>query len=123
MDPMTILAIEASKRVAELLFRGRDGEDANGEGKPARADAEQAKREGVVKLLASGIDPLVFDALLSNEIDRKLKTTFGAIFVGLTVLFTAVSYGIIGLSHVCVCRPMRSLPTRWNSTWVLAKRS
>src|SRR3569833_1084202 len=56
---------------------------------------EQEKSELVAKLLASGIDPLVFDALLSNEIDRRLKTRFGVAFVFLTFLFTAASYSIV----------------------------
>jgi len=59
---------------------------------------EQEKSELVAKLLASGIDPLVFDALLSNEIDRRLKTRFGVAFVFLTFLFTATSYAVIVLN-------------------------
>ena len=59
---------------------------------------EQEKSELVTKLLASGIDPLVFDSLLSNEIDRRLKTRFGIAFVFLTFLFTTASYAIIVLN-------------------------
>jgi hypothetical protein len=59
---------------------------------------EQEKSELVAKLLAAGIEPLVFDALLSNEIDRRLKTRFGVAFVVLTFLFTSASYAIIVLN-------------------------
>lgn len=59
---------------------------------------EEQKSDLVSKLLAAGIDPLVFDILLSNEIDRRLKTRFGIAFIILTFLFTAASYCIVILN-------------------------
>ena len=47
------------------------------------------------ELTDSGIDLVVFDTLLSNEIDRRLKTRFGLAFLALTFLFTAASYSIV----------------------------
>lgn len=56
---------------------------------------EEQKTALVKELINSGIDPLVFDALLSNEIDRRLKIRFGIAFLLLTFLFTAASYSIV----------------------------
>jgi hypothetical protein len=97
MIEVTTTALEATKLIAQLLFDKKKGLVGipHGQTEAERSDAEQNKRELVIKLLASGIDPLVFDALLSNEIDRKLKTRFGVVFVALTIIFTATSYLII----------------------------
>jgi hypothetical protein len=56
---------------------------------------EDRKAALVARLARSGIDPVVFDGLLSSEIDRRLKTRFGWAFLGLTCLFTAASYLIV----------------------------
>lgn len=44
---------------------------------PQRKSVEAQKTALVKDLLEAGIDPLVFDSLLSNEIDRRLKVRFG----------------------------------------------
>lgn len=59
---------------------------------------EQEKTELVSQLLVAGIDPLLFDVLLANEIDRRLKTQYGVAFVVLTCVFTAASYALIALN-------------------------
>ena len=42
-----------------------------------------------------GVDPLLFDLFVSNELDRKLKQTFGFCFFAATLAFTVASYAII----------------------------
>ena len=41
------------------------------------------------------VDPVIFDILLNNETNRRLKKNFGIAFVSLTTLFALISYGII----------------------------
>ena len=41
------------------------------------------------------VDPVIFDVLLSNEVNRRLKVKFGVAFIFITTIFTLVSYGII----------------------------
>ncbi len=41
------------------------------------------------------IDPLLFDSLLSGELDRKLKNRLAFIFLTLTSIFTLLSYLVI----------------------------
>ena len=65
-----------------------------------RRTFEERKSDLVKQLLASGIDPLIFDSLLSNEMDRRLKTRFGAAFLVLTFLFTGMSYAIVVFNGV-----------------------
>ena len=73
--------------------------------KTARAkkkSLEEEKHALVKQLLESDIDPVAFDVLLSNEINRRLKVRFGVAFLVLTSLFTACSYAIVvlnGLYH------------------------
>lgn len=54
----------------------------------------------VKELIDSGIDPVAFDVLMSNEMNRRLKLQFGMAFLGLTTLFTAASYSIVILNGV-----------------------
>lgn len=61
---------------------------------------EEEKHLLVKSLLEADIDPVVFDVLLSNEINRRLKVQFGVAFLILTVLFTAVSYAIVILDGI-----------------------
>lgn len=56
---------------------------------------EEEKHKLVKELLDSDIDPVAFDLLLSNEIDRRLKVRFGVTFIVLTILFTVASYSIV----------------------------
>jgi len=86
--------IKAATSVANIVFEGfplKFNFLIHREGK----SLEDEKSDLVSKLLAAGIDPLVFDVLLSNEIDRRLKTRFGITFIILTSLFTAASYFIV----------------------------
>jgi hypothetical protein len=99
----TSAAVVAAKAVAELLLaRGPIISLAplsfDRKREPPTKSLEERKSELVRQLLASGIDPMLFDALLSNEIDRRLKTRFGIAFVALTAVFTAASYAIIILN-------------------------
>lgn len=54
----------------------------------------------VKELIEFGIDPVAFDVLISNEINRRLKVRFGVAFLVLTVLFTASSYSIVILDGI-----------------------
>jgi hypothetical protein len=56
---------------------------------------EEEKHNLVKELLKSDIDPVSFDVLLSNEINRRLKVRFGIAFLLLTLIFTATSYAIV----------------------------
>lgn len=56
---------------------------------------EEQKHLLVKQLLESDIDPVAFDVLLSNEINRRLKVRFGVAFLVLTLLFTIGSYAIV----------------------------
>ncbi|HEX6189068.1 MAG TPA: hypothetical protein VFZ40_13400 [Pyrinomonadaceae bacterium] len=67
---------------------------------PRRKSVEEQKTTLVKELLEAGIDPLVFDSLLSNEIDRRLKVRFGVAFLTLTLVFTAASYAIVVLNSI-----------------------
>ena len=60
-----------------------------------------ARREQISvlsELSKLGIDPNLFDSMLSNELDRNLKRQFGLLFLSLTTLFTGVSYLVIVLA-------------------------
>ena len=61
---------------------------------------EQRKTELVKELLQSGIDPIAFDVLLSNEMNRRLKVRFGITFLTLTFFFTFASYSIVVLDGI-----------------------
>jgi hypothetical protein len=52
------------------------------------------------ELSAAGIDPQLFDLMLSNELDRNLKRQFGWGFLAATIFFTILSYGVIVLNSV-----------------------
>jgi hypothetical protein len=47
------------------------------------------------ELIDAGIDPSLFDMMLARELDRALKKKFGWAFLGATVGFALLSYGII----------------------------
>lgn len=93
-----LLASAAVSPVSTSLF----GELISLVSKSKRAEVAERKRTveeekaALVKdLLKSGIDPALFDSLLSNEINRRLKVHFGVYFLLLTCLFTAASYAIV----------------------------
>jgi len=56
---------------------------------------EEQKHILVKQLLASNINPVVFDVLLSNEINRRLKVKFGVTFLIFTLIITISSYAIV----------------------------
>jgi hypothetical protein len=88
----------AVKALAELLWpsvprrSGQRDEDDSG------ANSQLAL---VKELLRSNIDPELFDSIVSNEMDRRLKVRFGICFLLLTFLFTAASYAIVAANGVC----------------------
>jgi hypothetical protein len=66
-------------------------------------DAVNARREQLVllqDLTKAGIDPNLFDLLISRELDRNLKKQFGMLFFQATLFFTALSYLVIVLDGV-----------------------
>ncbi len=63
--------------------------------KERKKSAESEKTELIKELQKANIDPLLFDSLLSNETNRRLKVKFGIAFLTLTFLFTAISYAIV----------------------------
>ena len=101
-------ALFAAKVAADILLSRplfsislpKWSKDDEGGSREGRRNFEQRKSDLVKQLLASGIDPLLFDSLLGNEIDRRLKTRFGVAFVVLTFVFTGVSYAIVILNGV-----------------------
>lgn len=56
---------------------------------------EEKKLELVKELSKAEINPEMFDLIISNEIDRRLKVRFGTVFLILTFLFTTASYSIV----------------------------
>jgi hypothetical protein len=46
------------------------------------------------------VDPVIFDILLSNEVNRRLKQTYGKAFLIITTGFTLLSYAIIVLNSI-----------------------
>ena len=60
----------------------------------------EEKTELLQELEKLEIDPEIFDALLTNELDRKLKVSFGVAFLVLTCLFTIASYAIVILNSI-----------------------
>lgn len=65
-----------------------------------RESLRQQQFDMIQQLSASGIDPVMFDVMLSNELDRRLKQQFGFIFLGLTSIFTAAAYAIVVINGV-----------------------
>jgi hypothetical protein len=65
-----------------------------------RLTLQERQLELVKALSAAGIDPQLFDLLLSAELDRQLKARFGIAFFAATVVFTCVSYAVIILNSV-----------------------
>jgi hypothetical protein len=60
----------------------------------------EEKTELMKELTALDVDPVTFDTLLANELDRKLKVNFGVAFLVLTCLFTIASYAIVILNAI-----------------------
>jgi hypothetical protein len=67
--------------------------------RPQRAvDVRKVQLELLRELSTAGIDPQLFDRMLSSELDRKLKREFGVAFLVVTIAFTLLSYGVIILN-------------------------
>jgi hypothetical protein len=103
-DSTSFAAPVAAKMVADLLLGSTKfslslGAPFGGSTEKKKTLEEQ-KTLLVKELSAAGIEPMVFDAMLSNEIDRRLKIRFGVAFLSLTVLFTTASYAIIIMNAV-----------------------
>lgn len=58
-------------------------------------DLRQEQLALLKSLSEAGIDPELFDLLLSAELDRNLKKNFGIAFFISTVFFTLVSFGVV----------------------------
>ena len=76
------------------------GETIKGKGEEYRKSLEERKILIVKQLLESDIDPQIFDVLIQNEVDRRLKIRFGVAFLVLTFLFTTASYAIVILDGI-----------------------
>jgi hypothetical protein len=69
----------------------------------SRKSAAELQKEQLLllqELTKVGIDPQLFDLLLSTELDRKLKARFGVAFFVATIFFTLLSYGVIIFNSV-----------------------
>lgn len=64
-----------------------------------KSSAEE-KTQLMKELAELDVDPVTFDTLLANELDRKLKVNFGMAFLVLTCLFTIASYAIVILNSI-----------------------
>lgn len=76
------------------LFKGKEAPGQN-MFEASQKSLEERKIDIVKQLLESDIDPGLFDVLLQNEVDRRLKVRFGVTFLVLTFLFTSASYAIV----------------------------
>jgi hypothetical protein len=65
---------------------------------PSAVDMRRVQLELLQDLSAAGIDPKLFDRMLSSELDRKLKREFGVAFLVVTVGFSLASYAVIILN-------------------------
>ena len=65
-----------------------------------KKNLEEKKIDIIRQLLESDIDPQLFDILVQNEVDRRLKVRFGVVFLVLTFLFTTSSYAIVILDGI-----------------------
>jgi hypothetical protein len=68
--------------------------------KAKKTERRETQLELLRDLSKAGIDPRLFDFMLSNELDRTLKKQFGTAFMAATVLFTLLSYGVIVFNSI-----------------------
>jgi hypothetical protein len=94
LDPISA----AAKISFELIDRGRLL------GWPgSRKSGEELRQEQLLllkSLTEAGIDPRLFDLLLSTELDRNLKKNFGVAFFVATIFFTLLSFGMIAANSI-----------------------
>ncbi len=88
------VSLEVAKILADIALKSGESLFSS---KDAEKTLEERKTILVQQLMSSGIDPAAFDVLIANEINRKLKTQFGVVFLVFTFLFTAASYAIVVL--------------------------
>jgi hypothetical protein len=99
--PFVGFSFRQSRQFDPTSAVNRSGVGAGGEQVAAQRAQIVARREQISvlsELSKLGIDPTLFDSMLSNELDRNLKRQFGILFLSLTTLFTAVSYLVIVLA-------------------------
>jgi hypothetical protein len=65
----------------------------------AKASEEKKVAAGTVAV-KQAVDPLIFDILVSNELNRQLKKKFGMAFLIITCFFTISSYVIVVLAAI-----------------------
>jgi hypothetical protein len=65
-----------------------------------RVKIEEDQLRLLKNLSEIGIDPRLFDLMLSNELDRSLKRKFGMAFLFSTIFFTLLSYLVIVLNSI-----------------------
>lgn len=88
--------IELTKAVAQLslkMIRGSFIWDIFSPEKPV--DVREVQLKLLHDLTQAGIDPALFDLMLSSELDRTLKKQFGVAFFAATVVCTAASFAVI----------------------------
>jgi hypothetical protein len=64
-------------------------------GRNERIDLREEQLKLLKDLTEAGIDPKLFDLLLSAELDRNLKKQFGVAFFVATIFFTLLSFGVV----------------------------
>ena len=72
-------------------------------GKKRQESALEFRKEQLVllqDLTKSGIDPNLFDLMLTTELDRKLKVRFGIAFFVATAFFTLLSFAVIVFNSI-----------------------
>jgi hypothetical protein len=91
---------------------------------------EEKKIELVKNLIDSGIDLKIFDSLISNEINRRLKIRFGVTFLVFTFIVTLASYLIVildaiykwGISQVAITALIIEIPIQFiGLLYIIAK--
>jgi hypothetical protein len=87
-------AIISSAKIAARLIESTSYIDLFS-AKEKTVDIRQEQMELLKSLSEAGIDPRLFDLLLSTELDRNLKKRFGIAFFLATIFFTLLSYGMI----------------------------
>jgi hypothetical protein len=65
-----------------------------------KVNLQQQQLELLKSLTEAGVDPQLFDRLLSTEVDRMLKVRFGIAFFVATVVFTLLSFAVIVFNSI-----------------------
>ena len=97
---LIVSATPATTTLASALLDVRDYGLSQAQREERQKTVTEELTVRVKALIEAGIDPVAFDVLISNELNRKLKVQFGKIFLFLTFLFTAASYSIVILDGI-----------------------